>query len=230
MFALSPHVRAGVATLVTLLLSAAAPAARADTVAETLAAQPGLVDAGARVPELQIDLRYATAENFLGRAVYGNLATCYLRPRAAAMLARAQALLMAEHPDWRLRVYDCTRPRSVQRAMWALVEGTPQQRYVADPARGSMHNFGCAVDITLATRSGEELDMGTPFDHFGPRARPDREAALLARGALSAEQVAHRRALRRVMRRAGFRVLASEWWHFECGSRRRVLRDYAPVP
>ena len=208
-----------------------APAtARADSVADALARHPGMVDAATVVAELQIELRYATADNFIGRAVYGDLAVCYLQRDAAEKLARAQALLVRAHPDWRLRVYDCARPTWVQRQMWKLVAGTPRQRYVANPARGSIHNFGCAVDLTVATRSGEPLDMGTAFDFFGALARPDRERRLLARGKLTAEQVANRRVLREVMQRAGFRVLASEWWHFDCATHAETRRRYRPVP
>lgn len=218
-----------------LILSACvllATAARAEpaSVQGTLARHPGLVDAATRVPELQVDLRYATPENILGRAVYGDLRTCYLQERAADMLARAQALLVRAHPEWRLRVYDCARPRWVQRAMWKLVAGTPQQAYVANPARGSIHNFGCAVDLTVATRDGTPLDMGTPFDLFGPRARPDREIALLASGALTAEQVANRLVLRQVMLRAGFRMLANEWWHFDCAPQTEARQRYRIIP
>lgn len=195
-----------------------------------LAAHPGLVDAGALIPELQVDLRYAGEDNFLGRSVYGDLDACFLQKDAAEMLARAQALLIKSRPDWRLRMLDCARPRWVQRAMWKLVVGTPQQSYVANPARGSIHNFGCAVDLTVATRAGEPLDMGTAYDFFGPAARPDRELALLARGELSAEQLANRLALREVMLRAGFRLLVSEWWHFDCASHRETRKRYRPIP
>lgn len=211
-------------------VSAAPGTARADTVKDTLARHPGLVDAATVVAELQVELRYATADNFLGRAVYGDLAICYLQKDAAAMLARAQALLVRDHPDWRLRVYDCARPTWVQREMWKLVAGTPQQPYVANPAKRSIHNFGCAVDLTVATRNGDPLDMGTPFDFFGARARPDRERDLRARGTLTAAQVANRRVLREVMQRAGFRVLASEWWHFDCAAQKQTRKRYRPVP
>ncbi len=197
---------------------------------QKLAAHPGLVDAGALIPELQLDLRYASEDNFLGRSVYGDLDACFLQKDAAEMLARAQALLIKSRPDWRLRMLDCARPRWVQRAMWKLVVGTPQQSYVANPARGSIHNFGCAVDLTVATSAGEPLDMGTAYDFFGPAARPDRELALLARGELSAEQLANRLALREVMLRAGFRVLVSEWWHFDCASHRETRKRYKPIP
>lgn len=199
-------------------------------VADTMARHPGLVDAATVVPELQVDLRYATADNFLGRPVYGSLRTCYLQRDAAAMLARAQQHLMRAHPAWRLRVLDCARPLWVQREMWKLVQGTPQRPYVADPARRSVHNFGCAVDLTVATRAGVPLDMGTKFDFFGELAEPERELALLAEGRLTPEQVANRLVLREAMLRAGFRPLRNEWWHFDCASQEETRRRYREIP
>ncbi|WP_428261252.1 M15 family metallopeptidase [Haliangium sp.] len=203
---------------------------RGPDVAATLAAHPGLVDAADVVSELQVDLRYATADNFLGRPIYGELDRCYLQRDAAEMLAKAQAELERTRPEWRLRAWDCARPRWVQRQMWKLVAGTPQQGYVANPKRGSIHNYGCAIDLTLATRDGVPVDMGTPFDFFGPRARPDREFAMLQDGTLSPAQVANRLVLRELMLRAGFRMLANEWWHFDCATQRDTRRRYRPVP
>jgi D-alanyl-D-alanine dipeptidase len=208
---------------------ASAPRSR-PSLEQVMARHPGLVDAATVVPELQVDLRYATAENFLGRPIYGDLRTCYLQADAARMLARAQAALIAAHPGWRLRVLDCARPLWVQREMWKLVVGTPQQDYVADPAQRSIHNFGCAVDLTLASTDGVPLDMGTAFDFFGNLAHPAREIDLLERGKLGAEQLANRLALREVMVRAGFRPLAHEWWHFDCASQRETRRRYREIP
>jgi D-alanyl-D-alanine dipeptidase len=207
----------------------ARPAAGAP-VADTMAKHPGLVDAATVVAELQVELRYATTDNFLGRPVYGALRSCYLQRDAAEMLARAQQRLMQAHPGLRLRVLDCARPLWVQREMWKLVKGTPQQPYVADPEQRSVHNFGCAVDLTLATRAGAPLDMGTEFDFFGELAEPERELALLAQGRLQPEQVANRLLLREVMLRAGFRPLRNEWWHFDCASQADTRRRYREIP
>lgn len=199
-------------------------------VESAMARHPGLVDAATVVAGLQVDLRYATADNFLGRPVYGDLRACYLQKDAAAMLARAQELLVRTRPEWRLRVLDCARPLWVQREMWKLVKGTPQQGYVADPDRRSVHNFGCAVDLTVATRDGAPLDMGTAFDFFGELAHPEHEIALLEQGRLRPEQVANRLALREVMLRAGFRPLRHEWWHFDCASQQDTRQRYREIP
>lgn len=198
----------------------------------SLARTPGLVDAGARIPALQVDLKYATADNFLGRPVYGDLDRCFLRVEAAEMLARADRHLRATRPDLRLRVYDCVRPHRVQVAMWNVVKGTPQQGYVANPhgKTGSIHNYGCAVDLTLARADGTPLDMGTPFDHFGPEAEPRREPALLAAGKLTPDQVANRLVLREAMVRAGFLPLDNEWWHFNCAPPAETRRRFPRVP
>jgi D-alanyl-D-alanine dipeptidase len=172
----------------------------------------GLVDAGTLVPGLHVELKYATSDNFLHRNVYGKLDRCYLHAEAAHMLAGAQARLAKERPGFHLHVYDCARPRSVQRQMWAIVKGTAREPYVANPygTTGSIHNYGGAVDLTIDDARGRPLDMGTPFDYFGDLANIDQED----KGRLTSAQVANRRLLRRVMTAAGFLPLREEWWHF----------------
>jgi D-alanyl-D-alanine dipeptidase len=215
---------------VLLALLLVATSARADSVRATLSARPDLVDARSAVPDLQVELRYARADNFLGEAIYGDLDVCYLHKDAAALLARAAAALAKVRPDLHLHVYDCARPAWVQRKMWALVRGTPRQPYVADPAKGSMHGTGCAVDITLADDAGRALDMGSPHDDFTRRAEPVAELELLGSGELTAEQVADRLLLREVMLRGGFWVLKNEWWHFDCARADDARRRYQPIP
>lgn len=187
-----------------------------------------LVDAASLVPGLKVELKYATADNFLGRNVYGDLDRCYLHQDAARMLAQAQRLLHAERPGFRLHVYDCARPRRVQLEMWARVEGTPQEPYVANPhgKTGSIHNYGGAVDLTIDDAQGRPLDMGTPFDFFGDLAHIDDEPGLVAKGRLTPVQAANRRLLRRVMSRAGFQPLLEEWWHFNSASPEETRRKH----
>ena len=189
-----------------------------------------LVDAATIVGELQVELKYSTTDNFMGRDVYGDLTACMLQEDAARMLARAQANLIKVRPDLRLRVYDCARPYKVQLEMWKIVKGTKKQPYVADPKAGSIHNHGCAVDLTVATRDGKPLDMGTPYDHFGPEAEPQLELAHLDSGALTSDQLANRLILREVMVRAGMRPIGNEWWHFDCASRKDAVRKYPRIP
>ncbi|MEZ4687239.1 MAG: M15 family metallopeptidase [Bacteroidia bacterium] len=174
----------------------------------------GLVDVQAVDPSILLDLRYATKNNFLRKNVYGSLRKAYLQPEAADMLAEASQALQEDYPDLRLMVFDGVRPRSVQFAMWRIVKGTAQEQYVASPKTGSIHNFGAAVDLTIATAEGKALDMGTPFDFFGQKAQPRYEDALLASGELTAQQVENRRLLRKIMTDAGFSIINNEWWHF----------------
>lgn len=145
----------------------------------------GLVDVTRVDSTLRVRLMYSTADNFMGRDVYGELETAYLRPHFAAKVARAQELLRRRRPGWRLLVCDAARPISVQRLMYSLVENTPDRVYVANGDRGGRHNYGVAVDVTLLDASGREADMGTPVDFFGPEAHTGDEAALAAAGKIS---------------------------------------------
>jgi D-alanyl-D-alanine dipeptidase len=203
--------------------------ARAQSVRERLERHPGLVDAGKKAKGLLVELKYASADNFLGKNVYGDLDRCFLNHDAAEMLAAAQQTLMEQHPDYRLKVYDCARPASVQLVMWDIVKGTPSQKYVASPRTGSIHSYGCAVDLTVARADGSPLDMGTPYDHFGPEAEPRHELDYLDAGKLGPDQIANRLVLREVMLRAGFRVLRHEWWHFDCASQSETRRRYRQI-
>lgn len=191
--------------------------------------EQGLVDVRTIEPSLLVNLKYARADNFMGENVYGDLRRCYLHPEPALMLKEAQVCLQARNPGLGLLMLDGVRPRSVQRRMWKLVKGTPKQPYVANPARGSMHNYGAAVDVTIARADGTLLDMGTGVDHFGILAQPREEERFLAEGKLSAEQVANRRLLRNVMIEAGFQPLAIEWWHFNAFDKDETRRRYAIV-
>lgn len=190
----------------------------------------GLVDARIAAPYLLIDLKYAGSDNILGRALYSDLATCYLQPEAARMLATADSILRAKQPNLRLLVFDCVRPLEVQRRLWDEVRGTSLQRYVANPSRGSMHNYGTAVDLTLATQEGQELDMGTPYDSLGPASQPREEERLFREGRLTEDHLLNRRLLRSVMKEAGFRPIEIEWWHFEAFDKQTTRRQFTLIP
>lgn len=154
------------------------------------------------IPDLQLDMKYATSDNFTKKKVYDS-AECYLRPKVAEKLAAVQADLRAQGLS--LRVYDCYRPLSVQKSFWKLV---PDERYVANPAKGSRHNRGAAVDLTIATRKGKPLKMPTKFDDFTERAHRDYSK-------LPAKAVRNRKLLEDVMQKHGFLGLPTEWWHFD---------------
>ncbi|HEX9022311.1 MAG TPA: M15 family metallopeptidase [Geobacteraceae bacterium] len=161
-----------------------------------------LVDVTGIVPGLLVDMPYATPDNFTGKRVY-ECSRCFLREATARKLARAQAELRKEGLG--LKAWDCYRPLSVQKIFWALV---PDPRYVADPAKGSKHNRGSAVDVTLVDSRGNEMAMPTRFDDFTPRAFRDNND--FPPGVLK-----NRKVLEKAMKDAGFEPLPSEWWHFD---------------
>jgi D-alanyl-D-alanine dipeptidase len=195
---------------------------------EAVARDPGFVEI-APGPEVAVDLRYATTDNFVHADLYGDFHRAYLRTAGAAELARAEALLAKEHPGWKFVIWDALRPRSVQRLFWARVVGTAQQKYVANPATGSIHNFGLAIDLTLEDENGRLLDMGTGFDNFTPLAQIDDEAGLVRAGKLTQAQVANRLILRSLMTRAGFHTISEEWWHFDALPPAEVKAGYRIV-
>jgi D-alanyl-D-alanine dipeptidase len=111
-----------------------------------------------------LDLRYATDNNFVGEQLY-DCGRCFLRPAVAKALVQVHQALKKE--GLALKMFDCYRPRPIQ---WALWKKVPDPRYVANPRKGSMHNRGTAVDLTLVKLNEEELPMGTPYDYFGKEA------------------------------------------------------------
>lgn len=188
----------------------------------------GLVDVQSLDTTIRVDLKYSTEDNFLGFDVYGALNTCYLQPDVAEKLVMASAYLHEEHPGYALLVYDGARPRSIQQRMWDTVKTMPvrQATYVSNPIAGSLHNFGAAVDLTICDSLGQPLDMGTPYDYFGDRAHTDNEAYLLGIGELTQEHLNNRKLLRRIMRKAGFFGIQTEWWHFNSCTREAAAVKY----
>lgn len=195
---------------------------------EAVAGHPGFRRL-ADIPGIAVDLRYAGADNFLGHVLYAGLDCAWLRTEAGEGLALAAAWLARQRPGRRLLVLDALRPQRVQEALWAKVAGSALEAYLAHPARGSIHSFGMAVDVTLVDEQGRESDMGTGFDTLDPLSHPALEAEHLALGALSAGQLAERGWLRAAMRHGGFHAIASEWWHFDFGDRVAIRRDLPRV-
>jgi D-alanyl-D-alanine dipeptidase len=192
----------------------------------------GLVDIRTVDPTLLVDLKYSTSDNFMHKDVYGCITRCFLQPLAADKLKKAHDWLKQHYPDYRLLVYDGARSRSVQWKLWdALPQYAPRLRenYVANPRRGSIHNYGCAVDLTVATADGKALDMGTAFDFFGSEAYPRKEAEMLRQGKITKEHVANREILRNAMKSAGFMGITSEWWHFNALSLEQAKARYSIV-
>lgn len=175
-----------------------------------------LLDIRTVAPEVWVDLRYATAQNFTGKVLYPKQAACYLRTPVAKALASAASALAAE--GLALKVFDCYRPKRVQFLLWEIVH---DERYVANPHKGSRHNRGAAVDLTLTDRDGHELPMPTPFDDFS-------EKAHRSYSALPEETKRNRARLEQAMTKAGFVGLPTEWWHFDAADSQRYPIDDVP--
>ena len=189
---------------------------------EALAAQPP-VERGKRAPDLvelvtldrtiELDVRYATRDNFLSTPVYTQARAFLQRPAAEALVAASAEL---RRQGWGLLVHDAYRPWYVTKIFW---DATPDDKkgFVADPAKGSKHNRGCAVDLTLyELKSGEPVVMPSLYDEFGERAAADYAGG-------TAEQRRRRDVLRAAMEAHGFTVNPTEWWHFD-------YRDWQQYP
>ena len=163
---------------------------------------------------IRISLVYATSENITGRAVYASGARCAMRPAAADCLRRA--VRAARQSGHVLQVFDAYRPAAVQQIFWNLLS---DPRYVADPAQGSNHTRGVAVDLTLLDLQGQPLDMGTGFDAMCDQSHHDRED-------LPADVQGNRQMLLGIMLQSGFRSIPTEWWHYELPD----AADYALIP
>lgn len=187
----------------------------------------GLVNVQELDSTIAVSLVYATSNNFTGHVLYADLKEAYLHPEAAQRLVEAQRLLRSAYPQYTLLILDATRPFSVQRQMWELVKGTPKYIYVSNPSRGGgLHNYGLAVDLTLADEYGHTLPMGTPFDYFGVEAHTTDEARLVREGKLTEQEKVNREILREAMTGAGFRALPTEWWHFHLHGREVAKARY----
>jgi len=151
------------------------------------------------------DMKYATSDNFLKAKVY-DCAECFLRLKTVKAMLSANAEFMKK--GYKIKIFDCYRPLDIQKRMWKIV---PNPSYVADPSKGSIHNRGGAVDITLVDANGLPLDMGTTFDFFGVEASHSYQN-------LSQEIKANRELLKTIMIQNGFNSLDSEWWHYNLKS------------
>jgi zinc D-Ala-D-Ala dipeptidase len=178
---------------------------------------------------VKIDLRYATSDNFVGRDMYAPFDCAWLHKHAANALKQALTALKSVRPDLSFVVLDALRPQRVQVQMFNALVGTGLEMYVANPARGSIHSFGMAVDISLIDENGAQLDMGTGFDELVDMSQPELEAQFLASGKLNQTQLDNRHLLRDVMQGAGFFGINSEWWHFDCGDRNVVRAEFTRV-
>ena len=209
----------GIRKSVVLVLAAAAIAVAAGCAADRPPAQPR----ASREPDLaeisrldrgiHLDIRYATADNIVHRPVYRQ-ARAFLQRPAAEALVRANRELAPK--GYGLLVFDGYRPWSVTKFFWDHVR--PDQRaFVADPKKGSKHNRGCAVDLSLYDLgTGREIEMPSAYDETSERASPEYAGG-------TPEQRARRDLLRAAMEKEGFTVEENEWWHFN-------FRDWKDYP
>lgn len=183
--------------------------------------------------EILVELKYSSTDNFVGEDMYGNLERAYFEPSFADRVVKAQQILKRRNPNYTLLIYDAARPISVQRHMRKVVEGTQLEGFVADGTKGGRHNYGVAVDLTIAQIDGSPLDMGAAFDDFSKAASvkgtPDTDdpatrsievyrdyvLGLAERGIISLEAANNRLLLIEVMLEAGLYPYRREWWHFE---------------
>jgi D-alanyl-D-alanine dipeptidase len=153
----------------------------------------------------------------------------WLHQEAAEALDRSAQDLARRHPGWKFRIYDATRPLSVQRQLFAAVAGSPREPYVANPERGSLHCYGLAVDLGLEDATGREFELGTAFDTFDLLAQPQLERTFFEQGRLLSRQMNLRQALRVSMNSGGFAQNPMEWWHFDLFPLEQVKGKYPLV-
>jgi D-alanyl-D-alanine dipeptidase len=163
-------------------------------------------------PGIRLEIRYATDSNFVGEKLYA-CGRCFLRPEVARAVVRAHREL--QERGLGLKMFDCYRPLSVQ---WRLWEKISTPGYVADPRKGSVHNRGGAVDLTIVNAKGKALDMGTPFDYFGQKAYHTYQQ-------LPDSVRYHRQILKDLMEAYGFRSIRTEWWHFSYTKERYPISE-----
>ncbi len=161
-----------------------------------------LVDIQKVNPKIKIEIRYATPDNFTHETLYPE-ARCLLLREVAEKLSNVQQSL--ETKGLGLKIFDGYRPLAVQKKMWAIY---PVEGYVANPAKGSNHNRGAAVDLTLVDAHGKELPMPSSYDEFSGRSHRDYTGG-------TPEQLKNRRILQEAMEKEGFHGISTEWWHFD---------------
>lgn len=161
-----------------------------------------------------LDIRYATDNNFTKKQIYP-CPRCFLRPVMADKILKLQKDIKIKY-GMSLKLFDCYRPRPAQQKLWDIV---PDARYVTPPKKGSMHNKGLAVDLTLMDENGEELDMGTEYDFFG-------REAYTTNTDLPEEVLKNRKILTKLMNVHGIKGIRTEWWHFSLKSEKAALDSW----
>ena len=162
-----------------------------------------MIELKSLIPTIVYDLRYATKNNFTKEKLYKNGDMSFLRVLPALALQKIQQELSLKGMG--IKIFDAYRPYSVTKKMWDLIK---DERYVANPSKGSGHNRGLAIDLTIITlNTGQELNMGTGFDHFSDTAHQDFTS-------LPEQVLKNRKLLKETMEKYGFKALSTEWWHY----------------
>ncbi len=161
-----------------------------------------------------VDIKYATVDNFTKKQIY-DCGKCYLRPEAASLLVKINDELKEKY-SYRIKVFDCFRPKPYQQRLWDIV---PDPDYVTPPNKGSMHSRGLAVDLTIVDKKGLDLDMGTAYDFFGKEAHQDYKGH-------SSEINKNRSLLKSTMEKYGFKSIRTEWWHYSLNTKTYPLDEW----
>ncbi|MCW3078536.1 MAG: peptidase vanX D-ala-D-ala dipeptidase [Bacteroidetes bacterium] len=166
---------------------------------------------------IHVDLKYSGKDNFLKKDFYDGLRNAYFPCEVALKICNAQSYLRQINPAYSLCILDAARPLHVQQMMWDSLQMPADKKfnYLAPPYSVSLHNYGCAVDLTIINiETDSMLDMGSQFDHFEKLSEPVYEWKYLKSGELSQQAFNNRKLLRKVMQSAGLNPINSEWWHF----------------
>lgn len=194
---------------------------------EELYRQYDLVNIKSLDSSIRINLKYADTNNFIHKNLYDGLRKAYLPCEVANRLCNAQFYLKQINPNYSLIIFDAVRPFHIQQYMWDSLKIEPNLKYnyLAPPFEESLHNYGCAVDISIIDIStNKPLDMGSPFDSFQKLSQPVYEFQFLKTGELTKEAFENRKLLRKVMHFANFYGITSEWWHFNyCTKEQAIL-------
>lgn len=181
---------------------------------------------------IQVDLRYSDTNNFLKYNLYDGLRNAYFNCETALRVCAAQYYLKQIDSSLSLLILDASRPHHIQQIMWDSLKLHPDKKvfYLSRPEETSMHNYGCAVDVTIIdTGTNKILDMGTDFDFFGNLSEPIYEVRFLKTGQLSQEAYKNRLLLRKVMQRAKLNPITSEWWHFSLCTKEEAMAKYTLI-
>jgi D-alanyl-D-alanine dipeptidase len=205
------------------------PALPADTsYLEYVFSSYDLVDIRTLDSSVQVSLRYADTSNFTHVNLYDGLRKAYMTCDLAIKLCNAQHHLKRHDSTLSLLVLDAARPLHIQQFMWDSLnlDREFKRKYLTPPEMASLHNYGCALDVTLVDSAACPLKMGTEFDAFGRLSEPRFEQEFLASGQLDSVEVKNRKLLRHVMATAGLKGIVTEWWHFSLCSRQEATERF----